>query len=531
VRNQALASLATLTAAREMRLRLLDYQKEYYRRSGADARKEDVQGYVFDTRGSKSVAFHFLENMARHHIDVYHPAKDISVGTDRFKKEEAYVIPVAQKYSIMVKTLMEDMLEYNDSTFYDISAWTFPHAFNLHYAPLRSVSGLLGDWVTDNPFPVGQMIGGKSGIGYLFENTEFYAPKIVYELQLKGVRVSAGKRPFRFKNGDVEKQMGYGTYQVLVQNQALSADELYHTLTELAQITGVDVYSAATGLMEDIDMGSPAFKPLAQPRVAVLTGRGTGISDSGEIWFLLDRRFQMRPVLIESLSLTAKELQAYNVIILPNGIPNLNKTGEAALKEWVAAGGTLIATGKAYEWLDKNGLLSLKTKSVAQTMDNISSKENADAPGSKDDDNFPEKGDTITYRPFAEKAESGAGKSIDGVILNCRLDKTHPLCWGLDQEEIAVMKNNSIIFRKDKDPYASPLYYREQPLLSGFLSDSNRKLLADTPAAFAKPCKNGLVIVFADDMNFRSYFFATSKLFMNALFYNTCIRDGYKSYY
>ena len=38
-----------------------------------------------------------------------------------------------------------------------------------------------------------------------------------------------------------------------------------------------------------------------------------------------------------------------------------------------------------------------------------------------------------------------------------------------------------------------------------------------------KPYKGGKVIVFADDMNFRSYFFGTSKLFMNALFYNKCM--------
>jgi hypothetical protein len=494
VRNQALASHATLVAAKEMRLRLLAYQKEYFERSAADIRKEAVQGYVFDTRGSKSVAFHFLENMSRHRIDVYHLAKDYQ----SFKKEDAYVIPVAQKYGTMVKTLMENCLEYIDSTFYDISTWTFPHAFNLKYTPVKSIAGLPGDKVEENVFPVGKVIGGKSEVGYVFENTEFYAPKVVYELQRKGVRVSAGSRPFLFRSGDVEKKMGYGTYQVLVLNQTLSPDELYDTLAELAKEAGVDIYSAATALMSDVDMGSPAFKPLAQPKVAVLTGRGMGIPDSGEIWFLLDKRFQMRPVLIENRQLSAKDLQAYNVVVMANGLPTLDKVSETALKDWVAAGGTLIATGKAYEWVDKAGILSLKTKSA--------------------------KADSVTaYRPFADKAEAGAGKSIDGVILNCSLDKTHPLAWGLDQDEIAVMKNGNLIFQKDKNPYVSPLHYTSKPLLSGFLSAGNRKLLKDTPAVFAKPYKSGMVIVFADDMNFRSYFFGTSKIFMNALFFNQCM--------
>jgi hypothetical protein len=490
VRNQALASHATLVAAKEMRQRLLAYQKAYYERSAADARKETVQGYVFDTRGSKSVAFHFLENMARHHVDVYRLAKDYQ----SFRKEDAYVIPVAQKYSTMVKTLMENCLEYNDSTFYDISTWTFPHAFNLKYTPVKSVAGLLGDKVEDNAFPVGTVIGGKSDVGYVFGNTEFYAPKVVYELQRKGVRVNAGRRPFLFRSDDVEKKMGYGTFQVLVQHQTLSADELYDTLVGLAGTTGVDIYSAATSLMADVDLGSPAFKLLVQPKVAVLAGRGMGIPDSGEIWFLLDKRFQMRPVLIENRQLSARDLQAYNVVVMANGLPTLDKASEAALKDWVAAGGTLIATGKAYEWVDKAGILTLKTKSAA-----------ADS--------------TAGYRPFADRAEAGAGKSIDGVILNCSLDKTHPLAWGLDQDEIAVMKNGNLIFQKDKNPYVSPLHYTSKPLLSGYLSAGNQKLLKDTPAVFVKPYKSGSVIVFADDMNFRSYFFGTSKLFMNALFF------------
>lgn len=481
---------------------LLAYQKEYYERTASEARKEAVQGYVFDTRGSKSVAFHFLENMARHHIEVYQLAKDYqAAGNKEFQKGSAYVIPVAQKYSTMVKVLMEDCLEYTDSTFYDISTWTFPYAFNLECAPVKSVAGLMGDRIERNDFPQGRLIGGESRVGYVFENREFYAPKVVYELQRKGIRVSATNRPFQFKNEEGEWTMGYGTYQVLTHNQPLPSDVLYATLGELAKNTGVDIYSANTGLMADVDFGSPAFKPLEQPKVAMLVGRGVSIPESGEIWFLLDKRFQMRPVLIENPSLTGKDLKAYNVIILANGVPNLTKGTETALKEWVAAGGVLIATGKASAWASKQGLISLKTKETLL-----------------------EKADSLSvYRSFADKAEAKAGKLIKGVILNCHLDKTHPLAWGLDQDEIAVIKTNDIIFQKDRDPYVSPLYYTKKPLLSGFLSADNANLLREEPAIMVKPYRSGKVIVFADDMNFRSYFFGTSKLFMNALFYNKCM--------
>ena len=64
----------------------------------------------------------------------------------------------------------------------------------------------------------------------------------------------------------------------------------------------------------------------------------------------------MRPVLIENPSLTGKDLKAYNVIILANGVPNLTKGTETALKEWVAAGGVLIATGRLAHGLANKGL-------------------------------------------------------------------------------------------------------------------------------------------------------------------------------
>ncbi|WP_455668575.1 M14 family metallopeptidase [Phocaeicola sp.] len=500
VRNQALASYATLIAGYKMKDRLLTYQKEYYEKTGTDAQKETVKGYVFDTRGSKAIRYHFLENMAHHRIDVYHLAKDYSAEGKQFKKEDAYIIPVEQKYSMMVKALMENSLEYIDSTFYDISTWTFPHAFNLKYVPVKTTAGLIGAPATENKFQPGQVIGGKSDYGYVFENKEFYAPKVIYELQKKGLYINVSGRPFTFHSGDRKKTMGYGTVQVMAQNQPVSADEIYNMMVKLSKETGVDIYAATTGLMEDVDLASPAYMPIRQPKVAVLVGRTMGIPDSGEIWYLLDKRFQMCPVLIESNILTAKKLQAYNVIVMANGVPALGKASETALKEWIGNGGTLIATGKAWQWVNDARIMALKTKSTAI------------------------KADSAAYLSYESKKTANAGNDIDGVILNCHLDKTHPLAWGLEQNEIAVMKKGNIIFKKDANPYISPLHYTSKPLLSGFLSAKNQKLLKDTPAVFAKPYKSGCIIIFADDMNFRSYWFGTSKLFMNAVFFNECIK-------
>jgi len=500
IRNQAMGSYATVFSSYNMKERLNRYQSDYFTNARNEAKSEAVKGYLFDTRGSKSLAFHFLDNMAHHRIEVYRLAKDFSAQGKQFKKGDAYIIPVEQKYSTMIKAVMEDNLTFTDSTFYDISAWTFTHAFNLNYAPVKSIAGLVGERVSNNVFPKGNVIGGKSNYGYLFDNVEFYSHKVIYELQKRGVYVSVSGRPFTFRSGEIKKDMGYGTVLVMAQNQPLSSDEIYKLLVSLAAETGVDIYAASTGLMQDVDLGSPAYLPIKQPKVAILVGRSMGVPDSGEAWYLLDKRFQMQPVLIEEKEITSKSLQPYNTIILANGIPDIGKTGNAALKGWIENGGTLIATGKAYEWVADMGIMQLKRKSTAV------------------------KADSTKYLVYADKKEASAGSSISGVILNCVLDKTHPLGWGLNQDEIAVLKKGNIILNKDKDPYISPLHYSSKPVLSGFLSVKNEKLLKDTPAVFAKPYKSGNVIVFIDDLNFRSYWFGTSKIFMNAIFFSGCIK-------
>ena len=321
----------------------------------------------------------------------------------------------------------------------------------------------------------------------------------MYELMCKGVHVQASGRPFRFHSGDLSLDMGYGTILVPARNQPLGTDELYDLISHLASEAGVDIYAAETGLMEAVDLGSPAYHPLRLPEVAVIVGRSMGIPDSGETWFLLDRRFQMRPTLIdESVALTPKKLARYSVVVLANGTPKLSKSSEEALKDWVAAGGTLIASGKAQAWIVRMGILPLKLKETA----------------------FKE--DSTLYRPFAEKKEADAGNDMDGVMLNCHLDPSHPLAWGLDQTEIAILKKNNLILEKDADPYVSPLHYTDKPHLSGFLSGKNEALLSDSPAVIAKSYKSGSVIYFTDDMNFRSYCFGTSKIFMNAIFFGDC---------
>ena len=460
-----------------------------YRR---DNQNVSVHGY--QEEGTITTPF---DMRVQNEIDRFNLVKDAIMHLPQLANRGSYLI---QKMNDKLVEHKQYIAEYGQDL-EEVRDWEWhSYAFNLEFAQVKNTNGFIGKQVVEYRFVPGQMIGGKSDYGYLFTNVEFYTPKVMYELLRKGIHVQASNRPFHFRSGDIEKEMGYGTILVSAWNQPVSSDELYELLSKLAKESGVDIYAATTGLMQDVDLGSPAYTALKLPKVAILVGRTMGVPDSGEAWFLLDRRFQMRPTLIEATAtLTSRKLSRYNVIILANGIPDLTKESEKALKDWVANGGTLIASGKAYSWVDKSGILPISVK----------------------DASFKE--DSTRYRAYSEKKEAAAGNSISGVILSCSLDSSHPLAWGLEQPEIAVLKKGNLIFEKDSDPYVSPLHYTEKPLLSGFLSEKNESLLRNTPAVFAKKYKSGAVFVFADDLNFRSYYFGTSKLFMNAVFFGECL--------
>ena len=74
---------------------------------------------------------------------------------------------------------------------------------------------------------------------------------------------------------------------------------------------------------------------------------------------------------------------------------------------------------------------------------------------------------------------------------------------------------------RPENPYAVVIEYEEDPLLSGYASKDNLEKLAGTPSLIAERHGDGSVILFADNPNFRGYWYGSNKLFLNSLFFST----------
>ena len=334
IRNQFTAALSTLDAGYNMREELLKYQHDFFKEARNEAAKEKGKNIVFGDSKDAAKTFELAQILKRHQIELYELKDDATIDGKQFKKGYSYVVPKNQKNTRLINGMFEKRTSFKDSLFYDVSAWTLPLAFNLDYAE-GVASSHLGEQVKDLKMKPGQ-VSSKSDYAYVMEWHEYYTPKALNLILSSDLRAKVAMRQFS-ANG---KKYDYGTIMIPVQNQSKNSDEIFQLLNKAAQESHVQIDAVSTGLTEGVNLGSDHFRPLTQPKIAVLVGNGINSSDAGEIWHLLDQRYDMVMTKLDTDNLGRADLSRYNTIIVPNG--SLNKNDTEKLMTWVEDGGTLI---------------------------------------------------------------------------------------------------------------------------------------------------------------------------------------------
>lgn len=495
IHNQFLTSLSTLEGALAHRVDLLDFKREFYRDARTMAGQSSTRAWVFGASSDRGSAYAMAEILRRHQIEVYELATDIEVSGQRFEAGKAYVVPADQTQYRLIDSIFERRTEFPDTLFYDVSTWTFPLAFNTPFAELdrRQFNTVQpGDLVQIGSRPVGELIGGDNAYAYLFEWNEFYASRTLYRLLDAGVRAKVATSPFTTGTAVGSHEFGYGSILVPVGPQDVSAADIHALMRRAVEEDGLTVYGLQTGrTTEGIDIGSPSFRDLRKPEIAIVTGEGMRVSEVGEAWHTFDRKFDMPVTLLTQQRMRAADLSRYNVLVMPSG--NYSNVRTDDIREWVQAGGTLIVYKTALEWASREDLINLKFV------------ENNDEQSSP--------------RPYSALARDRGEQLISGSIFNARLDLSHPLAYGYTDELLPVFRDSAQFLRLPENRYAAPLIYTSEPLLSGYVSEQNLRTLANTAAIVVGRQGSGRVIAMTDNPNFRAYWFGTTRLFMNAVFF------------
>ena len=489
IRNQFTTALSTIEAAKNMRVKILDYQRDFYKDVRLEAAKSKTKSIVFGDSKDAAKAWHLAEILNRHKIKFNGLTSDATIDGKNYKKGHSYVVPMNQKNHRLIKAMFEKRTNFTDSLFYDISAWTFPLAFNVDYSEQSTLANA-GSEIVDFA-PLSGNIEEKSNYAYLFEWNEYYTPKALNSIVEKGLRAKVAKSPFSVEG----KKYDYGTILIPVQNQDLNADELYTFLKGVAQESRLQINSVSTGLTKGIDLGSNDFDPIKKQKVAILVGKGIRSYDAGEIWHLFDTRFNMQLTKLDIAYLSSVDLGKYTDLIIPSTSSRdggLSKKYVEKIKEWVKDGGTLIGYRNVAEWLNKNEVISLNFKKDTLVAQNIS---------------------------FAKKNDFSGAQVTGGAIFEAKLDLSHPINYGYKNDKIALFRNTNVYIEPDKNSYNNPIQYTNNPLLSGYISEENLELLKGTVPFQVKKVGKGRVIVFTDNTNFRAFWYGTNKLLMNAIFF------------
>ena len=502
IRNQVGVSLSSLEASLQMKKDLLDHQRDFYSSSFDLYEASGEKAYIFGENGDPSIRSALLGVLLQHQIEIHNLSEPITLQGQTFTPGTSFLLSLEQAQFRLIKSLFEPVKSFEDSLFYDVSTWTFPYAYNMPYAAINDkhiLQKIKGSPLTELPERSVSFIKDEAAVGYLFSWKDYYAPRVLYNILDEGLIAQVVTDPITYQNHRSEGEFGYGSIFIPVEKQDRDRIAVSKILENVSLESGIEVHALSTSYtLAGADMGSDRFFPLRKPEILLLTGDGISSLEAGEIWHLLDSRMQIPVVLLDAPLLNSIDLDPYTHILMPSGdYSSISDKGMEALKRWLDKGGTIIALKSANSWLADHELADLKFKEIPS--------------------------DTTGYRPYAELNLNRGAQRLSGSIFEAELDISHPIGYGLDRNTIPVFRNTTLIPDAPYRPYAVPLRYTENPLLSGYVPSGMYDDLRGAPSVIISSQGQGRVISFFDNPNFRGFWYGTNRLFMNAIFFGPTI--------
>jgi len=494
--NQFTTSLSTLDACYSLREELLQNQREFYIEANEYARQKGVRAYIIDKSSDRTVTQELFRIMNSHRVSMYDLDNDVTVDGTTFQANQAIVIPTEQPEARFIFAAFEQRTEFTDSVFYDISTWSLPLAFNLPYAEYRQdPANLLGSRLEEFAYESGGINGGRASYAYVLEWNRYYAPRALHRLHSNEVTTIAAMRPFTTMVNGEEREFSRGSIVIPVRQQEIDENELYDLLQDIVTNDHVTVHSLESSrTIDGPDLGSPAMRVLTKPEVAIISGSGTSSYEVGEAWHLLNERMNMPVTLLNVDAIDDADLDRYTTLVMVHGNYNtLSDPGAENILEWVRRGGVLITTKNATRLAAERELIDLEIIESENTIEDVR---------------------------YEDMWIARGADRIGGAIFEAHLDTSHPIAYGYE-ERVPLFRNHMNFYSATNGAGQTVAEYTDSPLMSGYISDDRLEELRNTVAIIAQRSGSGRVVAFADNPNFRAFWFGTNRLFLNAIFFGS----------
>ncbi|NND70773.1 MAG: peptidase M14 [Rhodothermales bacterium] len=497
VRNQFLTSVSTLQASFEMRERLLRFQREYYASASDFSKEIGVDGYLIDVTHAYARSHHFVKLLKLHRINANTLTRNVTVDGHTFQQNDALFIPADQGQARLLRSIMETPTAFADSIFYDVSTWNLPFAFNISFKEFKGdKSRVAGDMVSDDWFARGEVIGA-SDYAYVIPWRGYYATKATAELMRAGFAPRIIKAEYSIVAAGETRQIPRGSILLPLQGSGLDAEEALRIINETVRDNNLIAYGVESGLTKQgPDLGTGTSASIPEPRVAIITGSGTSAYNAGETWHLLTVRMGLPVSLIDAQGLSSVDLGKYSVVIYAGG-----STGSAVdpepVKEWVRDGGTLITLSSGTDWAIAHEFAESSRHSL--DVDSL-----------------------VSAYSYGDLSLARGAKRLAGATLMTRVDTTHPVAYGLS-ESLPVFRTSSTFYDVLDVPGSTVAKYAAKPVLSGYVPDELDGTIEDKLAIATSRLGRGRVVMFADNPNFRGYWFGTNMALLNAIMLHRAI--------
>ena len=424
-----------------------------------NAKDGSVKGYVYSTQEESK-------------LDVN--SKDLVINTNQPKGK-------------MVKVLFEPKAKLSDSLTYDITAWSIPYAHG--FEAIASKNEVASTEKNEN-FSIDNKIN-TSAYAYISKWNSLNDATFLAELLQNNIVPRFSEKPFTLNGNNFER----GSLIILRNdNRNKSFDE---TLIKIADKNFRQLTSVSTGFVDKgLDFGSYSVKPINKQKVAVLSGEGTSSLSFGEVWHFFETELKYPLTILDSDYISRVDFSNFDVIILPNGYYSrvLNKSTLDKLKSWVQSGGTLIAIDNALRSFADKKEFALKRKKS---------------------ENEEEKEPNLT--PYANLERERAVNLIAGAIFKSKVDTTHPLGFGYNNEYF-TLKRSSSAYDYLNNGYNVAYLPSETTNISGFAGKNVLEKLPETLLFGEERKGRGSIVYMVDNPLFRSFWDNGKLFFVNAVF-------------
>ncbi len=407
------------------------------------------------------------------------------------------VISVDQPKGTLAKILFEPVTKVSDSLTYDITAWSVPYFYGVDaFATSTALSVKYQN--SDTNFDQNQI--PESVYAFFFKWNSLADAQFLSEILKSGVKVRFSEKALNI-NGAV---FNPGTLIISKRDNG-HIDDFEQFIIEKANEFNRRAEVVKTGFMDfGPDIGSSDIRYLKTPKIAMLGGDGTSVTNFGATWYFMEQELKYPVSILFTEDIGRLDLGEYNVLIMQEGwYPDLKDDQLNKINEWVSSGGKLVLFQSAIRKFADSDFASI-------------SKYNSEEEESAFKEKVDERDEESKMEKYGERERNYARNIIPGAIFRVKLDNTHPLAFGYDETYYSLKTSGRRYGYLDEQNVG--IIDSRDDHLSGFAGQFVKEDIPKSLVFGVEDMGRGQIIYFVDNVLFRAFWYNGKLMVANALF-------------